>query len=227
MLLTNDGELANRLTHPRYGHEKEYRVLVARHPDQEQLDTWRRGVVLEDGHRTAPAVVRVESLAGKGAWLRVILREGRKRQIRETGSQLGLPVVKIIRIRIGSLQLGGMKPRDWRYLSSNEVDELKGKATPAGRPIKSDPRRPRRVGASSQPGRPTGRSRSGGPAKKSISKPEASSQTGKPGRRQGGSSGAKPGVSRGGLALPARPASPPKKTERRAPRGPKEKGKHK
>ena len=128
ILMTNDGGLANRLTHPRYGHEKEYRVLVARHPDEEQLKTWRRGVVLEDGYRTAPAQVRVESLSGKGAWLRIILREGRKRQIRETGKQIGLPVVKIIRVRIGSLELGSLKPREWRNLTAKEVAALKGQA---------------------------------------------------------------------------------------------------
>jgi 23S rRNA pseudouridine2605 synthase len=125
ILLTNDGELTNQLTHPRYGHEKEYRVLVARHPDEEQLATWRRGVVLEDGYRTQPAQVRVESMAGKGAWLRVIMREGRKRQIREIGTRLGLPVVKIIRIRIGSLLLGNLKPREWRQLTAQEVAGLK------------------------------------------------------------------------------------------------------
>jgi 23S rRNA pseudouridine2605 synthase len=123
--LTNDGDLANRLTHPRYGHEKEYRVLVARHPDQEQLANWRRGIVLEDGYRTQPAEVRLENYSGKGAWLRVVMREGRKRQIRETGSTLGLPVVKIIRVRIGALRLGGLKPRQWRYLESREIEALK------------------------------------------------------------------------------------------------------
>jgi 23S rRNA pseudouridine2605 synthase len=127
ILLTNDGNLANQLTHPRYGHEKEYRVLVARHPDNKQLETWQRGVVLTDGYRTAPAKVRFISSSGKGAWLKVILREGRKRQIRETGSQLGLPVVKIIRTRIGTLQLGSLKPRQWRYLTSKEIDKLKSK----------------------------------------------------------------------------------------------------
>lgn len=125
ILLTNDGDLTNRLTHPRYEHEKEYQVLIARHPDEEQLATWRRGVVLEDGHRTAPATVRLESFKGKGAWLRVIMREGRKRQIREIGSRLGLPVVKIIRIRIHTLQLGKLKPRQWRYLKPKEVESLK------------------------------------------------------------------------------------------------------
>lgn len=124
ILLTNDGELANRLTHPRYEHEKEYHVLVARHPDEEQLNAWRRGVVLEDGYLTAPAQVFVKSLAGKGAWLRVILKEGRKRQIREMGRQTGLPVVRILRVRIGCLLLGNLKPRQWRYLTEKEIKDL-------------------------------------------------------------------------------------------------------
>jgi 23S rRNA pseudouridine2605 synthase len=110
-----------------YDYEKEYRVLVARRPDNEQLETWRRGVVLDDGHRTAPAEVRFEATSGKGAWLRVVMREGRKRQIREIGNLIGLPVVKIIRIRIGSLHLGNLKPREWRNLTEYEVDALKGK----------------------------------------------------------------------------------------------------
>jgi 23S rRNA pseudouridine2605 synthase len=125
ILMTNDGDLTNKLTHPKYGHEKEYRVLLARRPDQEQLEAWRRGVVLEDGYKTAPVDVRFESAQGKGAWVRVIMGEGRKRQIRETCKQLGLPIVRILRIRIGSLRLGNLKPRQWRYLSRQEVDALK------------------------------------------------------------------------------------------------------
>ena len=125
ILMTNDGNLANKLTHPRYGHEKEYRVLLARRPDDKQLQAWARGVVLEDGHRTAPAQVRFESTSGKGAWIRVIMGEGRKRQIREIGFLLGLPVVRILRIRIGTLRLDNLKPRQWRYLSTQEVAELR------------------------------------------------------------------------------------------------------
>ncbi|NMC11325.1 MAG: rRNA pseudouridine synthase [Chloroflexi bacterium] len=125
ILLTNDGELANRITHPRYGHEKEYRVLVSKRPDENQINTWRRGVVLNDGYRTSPAQVTLESLYGKGAWLRIILREGRKRQIRQTGATLGLPVVKIIRVRIGNIHIGSLKPRQWRYLSESEIKTLK------------------------------------------------------------------------------------------------------
>jgi 23S rRNA pseudouridine2605 synthase len=129
VLMTNDGDLTNRLTHPRYGHEKEYRVLLAKRPDQEQLETWSRGVVLDDGYKTAPVDVRLETTQGKGAWVRVIMQEGRKRQIRETCKQLGLPVVRIVRTRIGTLRLGSLKPRQWRYLTKTEVDELKAGRT--------------------------------------------------------------------------------------------------
>jgi 23S rRNA pseudouridine2605 synthase len=165
ILMTNDGALANRLTHPRYGHEKEYRVLVARHPDEEQLAAWRRGVVLEDGYRTLPADVRVESHFGKGTWLRVILKEGRKRQIRETGAQIGLPVAKIIRVRIGSLRLSSLKPREWRHLSLEEIAALKGGQI------------------RSSTGRGKGRSSPEKGKPPTRSKPRKSSESGKPWRK--------------------------------------------
>ena len=138
ILMTNDGDLANRLTHPKYGHQKEYRVLVARRPDPAQLEAWRRGVVLEDGYKTAPVDVRFDSAQGKGAWVRVIMGEGRKRQIRETCKQLGLPVVRIVRVRIGSLRLGNLKPRQWRHLTREEISQLKGDQ--ATKPRRSNPR---------------------------------------------------------------------------------------
>ena len=125
ILLTNDGELANQLTHPRYGHEKEYRVLVGTRPEERQLEAWRHGLVLEDGYRTAPAQVKIESTSGKTVWLRVILREGRKRQIREMGRLTGMYVMRIQRIRIGSLLLGDLKPGQWRELRPDEVRALK------------------------------------------------------------------------------------------------------
>jgi 23S rRNA pseudouridine2605 synthase len=125
ILMTNDGELANRLTHPRYRHEKEYRVLISRRPDNHQLDAWCRGIILSNGHHTAPARVWLETSFGKGAWLRVVLREGRKHQIREIGKLLGLPVIRIIRVRLGSLHLGKLKSREWRYLTPKEVSLLK------------------------------------------------------------------------------------------------------
>jgi 23S rRNA pseudouridine2605 synthase len=125
VLLTNDGELANLLTHPRYGHEKEYRVLISSVPDGEQLEIWRRGVVLKDGYRTRAVKVFKEAAFGKGTWLRIIMKEGRKRQIREVARTLGLHVVKLIRIRVASITLGKLKSGEWRYLGHNEMDSLK------------------------------------------------------------------------------------------------------
>lgn len=74
----------------------------------------------------ATTQVRLESYKGKGAWLRVIMHEGRKRHIREIGSRLGLPVVKIIPTRISSLQLGSLKPRLWKKPNPKEIASLKG-----------------------------------------------------------------------------------------------------
>ncbi|OJX41396.1 MAG: hypothetical protein BGO78_01300 [Chloroflexi bacterium 44-23] len=125
MLLTNDGDLTNKLTHPRYGHDKEYLVLVASRPDDEQLEIWRRGVVLEDGFRTAPAKVSFLRVHGKGAWLNIVMKEGHKRQIREIGRAIGLPIVKLIRVRIATVLLGNLKTGEWRYLSTEEIKQLK------------------------------------------------------------------------------------------------------
>jgi 23S rRNA pseudouridine2605 synthase len=137
VLMTNDGDLTNKLTHPRYGHEKEYRVLLARRPDEKQMEAWRHGVILEDGYKTAPVQLRFEGAQGKGAWVRIIMGEGRKRQIRETCQQLGLPVVRILRIRIGTLRLDNLKARQWRYLTMKEVEDLR---KPAGSSSSQDSR---------------------------------------------------------------------------------------
>lgn len=125
VLLTNDGELANRLSHPRYEHDKEYEVRVTRKPDDEQLAIWRRGVVLEDGYRTLPATVEVKSYTKNGAWLQVVLREGKNRQIRRTGLRIGLPVRQIRRVRIGPVELGKLQPGHFRYLRPDEIQALK------------------------------------------------------------------------------------------------------
>ena len=125
VLLTNDGRLANRLTHPRYEHDKEYEVRVTRRPDEEQLAIWRRGVVLEDGYRTLPAKVEVKAYSKSGAWLNIILREGKNRQIRRTGARIGLPVRQIRRVRIGPVELGKLQPGNFRYLKPEEIQELR------------------------------------------------------------------------------------------------------
>ena len=124
VLLTNDGDSANKLTHPRYEHEKEYLVELSRVPDEGQLKIWRNGVVMEDGYRTMPAKVEVFSKEKSGRWIRVILREGKKRQIREIGERIGLPITRIIRRRIGPIELGALKPGEWRRLNPQEISKL-------------------------------------------------------------------------------------------------------
>ena len=124
ILLTNDGETTYRMSHPKFQHEKEYKVRVRNSPDDEQLEIWRRGVVLEDGSRTQKAQVELISFIKNGAWLRIIITEGKKRQIRRTGTMIGLPVDRIIRTRIANIQLGNLKPKKWRYLTKVEIDNL-------------------------------------------------------------------------------------------------------
>lgn len=123
ILLTDDGDLTHRLTHPRYRHEKEYRALVEGEPNETTLEKWQRGVFL-DGQRTAPAQVTVVGQEKGCTWLRVVLREGRKRQIRRVAAMLGHPVRRLIRIRIGPVHLGDLKPGEWRHLTQQELKEL-------------------------------------------------------------------------------------------------------
>jgi len=124
LLLTDDGELTHRLTHPRYEHEKEYQVYVEGHPDEKTLKQWRRGVFLE-GTKTARAEVSILRQEKKNTWLRVVLREGRKRQIRRTAAMLGHPVHQLIRARVGPVRLGDLRPGEWRHLTEWEVTALR------------------------------------------------------------------------------------------------------
>jgi pseudouridine synthase len=136
VLLTNDGELANRLTHPRYGHPKEYLVLVEGRPGPGALARLRRGVMLE-GRRTRPAGVQRQTVppaelpthpvprAPDTTWLRVTLQEGRKRQIRHMCAAVGHPVLRLVRVSIASLRLGSLKAGEWRDLTAREVRQLR------------------------------------------------------------------------------------------------------
>lgn len=126
ILLTNDGELADRLMHPRYGHTKTYHVWVVGRPLPKTLEAWRNGVVL-DGVRTAPAKVRVLEESGGETLLEVVMREGRKRQIRNVASLLGHPVKRLIRVKIDFLEIGHLRPGQWRMLSPAEVRQLKAR----------------------------------------------------------------------------------------------------
>ncbi len=123
LFLTNDGELAYRLMHPKFAIEKEYHVTVKGTPDTRALERLRRGVQLEDGP-AAPAVVRILRSQRQTTMLAVIIREGRKRQIRRMFAAIGLPVRKLKRIRIGSVRLGRLPAGQHRELRSQEVESL-------------------------------------------------------------------------------------------------------
>lgn len=120
ILLTNDGVLAHRLTHPRFEVPRTYRVKVGRPPVREAaLRSLRSGVELEDG-KTAPARVR---LLGPGT-LELTIHEGRKRQVKRMCAAVGHPVRRLQRVAIGGLELGRLKTGAYRRLSGNEVDAL-------------------------------------------------------------------------------------------------------
>jgi 23S rRNA pseudouridine2605 synthase len=126
LLLTNDGDLAHKLTHPRYEHEKEYLVWLNRSPSEEMLDRWRKGLPLPGLGKSAPA--RVELLNPGQHKLRVVMHEGMNRQIRVTAETLGYKVVRLIRIRMGGLSLGGLQAGKWRSLTQPEIARVRRQA---------------------------------------------------------------------------------------------------
>ncbi|HEY7163577.1 MAG TPA: pseudouridine synthase [Candidatus Binatia bacterium] len=124
LLLTNDGELAQRLTHPRFGVKKIYRVKLNEPPAEEDLMRLRNGIRLEDGV-TAPARVRIVEKLKKNAWIEIELHEGRYREVRRMFEALGYFVEKLIRIRVGPVKLGTLAPGEVRPLSQSEIKSLK------------------------------------------------------------------------------------------------------
>jgi len=127
VLLTNDGDMANRLMHPRYEVPKTYRVAVRGVPSQEDLRALRRGVELEDG-LTAPARVDVIASRGKQSLLEVTLHEGRKRIVRRMLEAVGHPAIALERTAIGPLRLGRLAVGSVRRLRPAEIDALRGAA---------------------------------------------------------------------------------------------------
>ena len=123
LLLTNDGELANRILHPRYAVEKEYLAEVEGDPTQRQLARLRAGVRLDDGPARAIRARAVARARGRGA-VRLVVTEGRKREVRRLLAAVGLPVTRLIRLRVGPVALGGLKPGAVRPLTTREVREL-------------------------------------------------------------------------------------------------------
>jgi 23S rRNA pseudouridine2605 synthase len=121
LLLTNDGELAHRLAHPRYEVDKVYVADVEGDPSGEVLAALERGIELQDG-RTAPARVR---RLGRGK-VELVLHEGRKHQVKRMLAAVGHPVLRLHRSRYGQLALDGLEPGEWRELTPGEIAVLRG-----------------------------------------------------------------------------------------------------
>ncbi len=124
LLLTNDGDLALRLTHPRFGVVKVYEVRVEGEPQDEDLDKVRHGIFLE-GRRSAPARVLVVRRGRRHTTLKVEIREGRKREIRKLFEAVGYPVAGLVRVDFAGLTLEGLRSGQWRRLHAAEVRRLK------------------------------------------------------------------------------------------------------
>ncbi len=161
VLLTDDGELAHRLTHPRYEHPKTYYVLIDTFPGEEALNRLRNGIDLEDG-RTAPAKVDVVDgppvglILGegyrRGTWLRIVLREGKKRQIRHMIAAVDLFLHRLVRWSIGPLTIAQLPPSESAHLAKGEIASLRDMAA-----SKRTPRGAGRQGRSSSSRRPPSR----------------------------------------------------------------------
>jgi 23S rRNA pseudouridine2605 synthase len=136
MILTNDGEWANRVLHPRYGNEREYAALVDPAPSAAALARLRAGITLDDGtarlisaRRGPPPREVARSRSERGEWLRVQIGEGRKREVRRLFVAVGTNVERLVRVRIGTLTLAGLREGEWRHLRRGEVAALSGSRT--------------------------------------------------------------------------------------------------
>ncbi|MEN6422646.1 MAG: pseudouridine synthase [Smithella sp.] len=123
LLLTNDGDFAQKIQHPRFQKPKIYKVKIQGHLSKEQLKQLSRGVKLDDGV-FKPENLRVEKYNDKSSWLRLTLREGRNRIIRRGFEAIGYRVASLMREAIGDLKLGTLKEAEWRYLTKKEINML-------------------------------------------------------------------------------------------------------
>jgi 23S rRNA pseudouridine2605 synthase len=130
LLLTNDGDFALRLTHPRYSMQKHYQALVQGCPSDSALAMLRSGVTITEdkgsSHTTAPAQVSLLRKAGTDCWLSHTIHEGRKRQVRRMLAAVDHPALELVRVGIGPLELGDTPVGKWRYLTGEEVKSLQG-----------------------------------------------------------------------------------------------------
>jgi pseudouridine synthase len=160
ILVTNDGEFANRLTHPRYGVEKTYLVRVAGAPDQRQLARLKKGVHLAEGYARAQSI-HVKKKHGHSSDLIIVLNEGRNREIRRILARVGHKVLSLKRVAVGPVKLGDLPIGGWRRLMPDEIEELFRAAKEKRRAVKSRKRsgEPTKGALHSQRGSPSAQTR--------------------------------------------------------------------
>jgi 23S rRNA pseudouridine2605 synthase len=232
ILVTNDGALANLLSHPRYGVEKKYLVQVAGVPSQELLDKIRRGITLAEGKVHAKRV-DIRSQHKQSAVLEMILDEGKNREIRRMLARLGHKVHQLKRVGVGKLSLGNLLPSQWRQLAWTEIEALRHDAIAAVGPVEAGrmneppqreghresrpPRTGQRPGREGPPGRPrmprAGQGTAGGKYREQGSRSRSTA-----GKTAGGQ-GSDQEPRRPAGRVPRRPRRPGKASSWRKPRG--------
>jgi 23S rRNA pseudouridine2605 synthase len=224
MLLTNDGELANRLAHPKFGVEKLYRVVVAGTPGREVLDQLTEGIWLAEGKVRAKRV-RVVGRMGQATVLEMVLAEGKNREVRRMLARLGHKVMTLTRTAVGPITLRGLQPGEYRPLSAGEVDLLRKVAAGIDvSPARFSERKPPRAPARGR-SRPLERAEAtGGPRPRTSGGPVA----GRPAPRRSGTGGVAAPPPRGPQRAPVppraagpRPAGPPPAPRRPKPPAPR------
>jgi len=124
LIMTNDGDLAHRLSHPKFEVEKTYEAVIKGELSRKDIERLQKGIYLE-GRRTAPSKVKILFSQRNRTCLRIAIREGRKRQVRLMLLYVKHPVVELKRVKFGNLSLGNLKPGQWRYLKKDEIGKLK------------------------------------------------------------------------------------------------------
>lgn len=143
ILMTNDGDLAHKLTHPRYGHKKVYKVVVDGAISDPSIEKWARGGISLDGRKTIPAEITVIQRQKAFTHLQITLQEGRKRQIRRIANMLGHSVRELVREKIGPISLGNLASSQWRHLRDEEVKQLRESVKEKGAAKRRKPSRTR------------------------------------------------------------------------------------
>ena len=130
LLLTNDGELTNKLTHPSYSVPKTYIARLKKVPDKGSIKAFKEGLILEDGYKTAPADIKIIKKSVDSSTVRIIIHEGRNRQIRKMCKAIGCPVTSLKRVSMGPLKLGNLARGAYRHLTQHEVSSVRQTCQP-------------------------------------------------------------------------------------------------